>query len=405
MNPSKLKVAFVNAYNVLDKKTLSGSPNLYYNFLAGYFGEVDCLHNLRPEKITLSYLAGNIFGQFTWLYIFQKTRNIFWRILGKKFMWEMSVPISKYYARMIEMRLKDKKYDLIITEKGSFCIAYLNTDIPIIYSTDATFAVMANYYPELTPAAPPFSREGNLVEKRALDKASLVVTSSKWAADSMVRDYRTPEDKIEIIACPAHLERSPAREVVMRKKDRGECRLLFVGIDWQRKGGGIAVEALDWLNDNGVPSKLIVCGCSVPEKYKHNKSVIAAGFFDKNTTQGNKDLEEMYLSSHFLILPTRAENFGQVFAEAAAYGLPVLASNTGGVPSAVDHKENGFLLDYAAKGKEYGRIIKEMWEDPDKYESMRLASRAAFENKFSMDVWRNSMRMVMDKLLDKIGQG
>lgn len=316
-------------------------------------------------------------------------------------MWEKTIAVSRYYAKIIEQRLRGKHYDIIFAEKGSFCIAYLDTKIPVIYETDATFKAMEGYYPEFSPVSRDFSEGGNIVEKSALEKAALVIAVSQWAADSMMRDYGISGNKIEVITCPPNFDVIPPVSDVLKKKEHDICGLLFVGVDWERKGGDIAADAVDWLNREGIRAKLFICGCIPPRQYLRNSHIEVMGFLDKNTEEGGHKLQNVFLSSHFLILPTRAECFGQALAEASAFALPIITTNTGGIPSVVFDGQNGFLLDLNAKGSDFGKVIKELWEDTVRYDALRSSARKVFEERLSSKVWVESMRRAIEKALGK----
>jgi glycosyltransferase involved in cell wall biosynthesis len=53
---------------------------------------------------------------------------------------------------------------------------------------------------------------------------------------------------------------------------------------------------------------------------------------------------ERYRESDLFTLPSTAESFGNVFAEALASGLPIVASAIGGIPDLVEHGTNGILV-------------------------------------------------------------
>jgi glycosyltransferase involved in cell wall biosynthesis len=53
---------------------------------------------------------------------------------------------------------------------------------------------------------------------------------------------------------------------------------------------------------------------------------------------------ERYRQADLFTLPSSAEAFGNVFAEAHASGLPVVGSTTGGIPELVEHGTNGLLV-------------------------------------------------------------
>ena len=57
----------------------------------------------------------------------------------------------------------------------------------------------------------------------------------------------------------------------------------------------------------------------------------------------NQELPTFYRSVDAFILPSETESFGLVFAEAMSCGLPILASNVGGIPEIVRHGVDGLL--------------------------------------------------------------
>jgi glycosyltransferase involved in cell wall biosynthesis len=77
-------------------------------------------------------------------------------------------------------------------------------------------------------------------------------------------------------------------------------------------------------------------------------------------------------------LPSSAEAFGNVFAEALASGLPIVGSATGGIPDLVEHGSNGLLVSpgdvHALAG-----AIRYLGEDPELRAEMALRNRAKAE--------------------------
>ena len=100
------------------------------------------------------------------------------------------------------------------------------------------------------------------------------------------------------------------------------CRFLFIGKEWERKGGPALVAALEQLRDAGGTSiELHVVGCA-PQT---SDWVTIHGIVPPNEVESNLD------TAHIFALPTRSEPFGLVFIEAIRSGLPVLGSTTGNV--------------------------------------------------------------------------
>jgi glycosyltransferase involved in cell wall biosynthesis len=68
------------------------------------------------------------------------------------------------------------------------------------------------------------------------------------------------------------------------------------------------------------------------------------------------------------------EGFGLVYLEAGAYGVPVVATNTGGVPDAVRNGETGFLLE-ANDVAGIAQAVSDLLLDPELNLRMGLANR------------------------------
>ena len=102
--------------------------------------------------------------------------------------------------------------------------------------------------------------ELNHLERRALKQASLVCYSSQWAADLARTDYGTAPDKLVVIPFGANYPCPPSRAETVRHAPAldGKCRLLFVGVEWVRKGGEIAYATMEALQRLGVPTTLRV---------------------------------------------------------------------------------------------------------------------------------------------------
>ena len=53
-----------------------------------------------------------------------------------------------------------------------------------------------------------------------------------------------------------------------RRRGTDICRLLFLGVDWHRKGGDIALAVAELLNQKGIRTELDIVGCNTPRIYQ-----------------------------------------------------------------------------------------------------------------------------------------
>lgn len=90
-----------------------------------------------------------------------------------------------------------------------------------------------------------------------------------------------------------------------------------------------------------------------------------------------------------------------VLAEANAFGLPVITTQTGGIPSIVREGENGFMLPLSARGSDYAKVIAEVYQDEQRYIELVISSRVAFEQRLNWDAWgiafTNSVKAMLDQ--------
>lgn len=391
-------IAYITHVNARDRTIFSGTPWYVSYYLDTYCGNIIYIDNLIPDWMTPAYLLKNFFKNRAFLLVAALLRSKLLALSGKRFDWRMSLLAARYCAGQIERRLRQTPCDFIWVEKSCVSLRYLETDIPIIYESDATFRAMVEYYPWFSNLSKSALQNGDEIERTALEKAIAVVLTADWAKQSAVNDYNINPAKIHVLPSPPNWDILPDKDRVMRKKNAGMCTLLFVGVDWQRKGGDIATTAVETMIQVGIPSRLTVCGCIPPHTAVEKPFVEAVGFLDKNNEKDRIRWEELFLAAHFFILPTRAECMGISFSEAMAFGLPLLATDAGGVATVVKHDINGILFDYNEDPEIMGRKIADLWNDKKKYEKMRIGSRRFFDEHICGDAWAASVNHIIEKI-------
>jgi glycosyltransferase involved in cell wall biosynthesis len=283
-------------------------------------------------------------------------------------------------------RLRPAEYDVIFAPQSAPALAFLRgVDKPIVFVSDSTWNLYHNYYRH-SYQAPWKSWGREILERIALRKSSLLLYPSEWAARSALLDYGINPEKIRVIPFGANIDNVPPADRLPQKDISQHCNLLFVGVDWERKGGAIAVEALHELCRLGINAKLTICGCVPPRDFLHNRVTVIPSL-DKRKPEDRKKLNQLFEHAHFLLVPTRADCFGIVFCEGNAYGVPAITTDTGGVSGVVKSGINGYMLPVTAAGVDYGHVICDLYRDNDAYHALVHSSRRLYDELLNWDVW------------------
>ena len=317
------------------------------------------------------------------------------KLTGKVYLRSHTLSLSKWVGRVAGQRIKEGNFDLVFAPAESVSLAHLETDLPIIYLSDTTLALLSNYYPEFSNLRPRSLREANAIEQMAIHKARLLLFTSAWAARSAVRDYGADERRVHVVPLGANIDEWPSAEEALFHPASATCKLLFVGVEWERKGGEIAFETLSALDRMGFDAELTIVGCVPPKHVRHPKLRVIP-FLNKNLPEEKQRLTNLFKEADFFLLPTRNECCAIAFCEANAFGLPVVSNDTGGVSEVIQSGENGYLLSPADRGDAYARVIADCFRNQARYQAMRCRSREIFEERLNWDAWGAAVRPLLE---------
>jgi glycosyltransferase involved in cell wall biosynthesis len=277
-------------------------------------------------------------------------------------------------------------------------VALLNTNKPIVYINDATFANVVDFYPYTTNLCDETLRAGHRVEQNVLKRARLTIFSSHWAAHSAIADYSVTEDRVKVIPFGANIESNISETDIGRvvsARGNGVCRLLFIGREWDCKGGPLAVSVTRSLNEQGLKTELHVVGCRPSGKFPPYVKV--HGFISKRNSVDLARLCDLFRSCHFLILPTRAECCAVVLAEASSFGLPSLTTNVGGNSTAIRNGYNGQTFGLSDGPDSYSSFICKHFNDRKAYEQLAYSSFLEYSSRLN---WVSFGRRIRELIQD-----
>jgi glycosyltransferase involved in cell wall biosynthesis len=307
----------------------------------------------------------------------------------------LSPGVVRSLSRAAARAIRESNADVVLA-LDAVPIAALEPDRPLVMWGDVCFAGMVGYYRDYAQLSKASVSWGHAVARGALAACTHAVYASEWAAAAAARAYRVPPQRLHVVPFGANLESPPSRsdvQTALAARLTANCQLLLVGVDWERKGVDDAIEATRLVRMAGVPAELHVVGCHPPANGLLPDWVTVHGALHKTDPLSWARLRHLYSASHFFILPTKAECFGVVFAEASAFALPSLAPATGGVPSALVNGVNGWLLPEGALPNDYATAILTTLRDQRRYRELCATARNDYETRLN---WAVCVRRVLD---------
>ena len=256
--------------------------------------------------------------------------------------WRMELNIGLLAARRVRAAERSSSFDVVHYHPQPTAYASLSRMArgPVIVSIDATQQLAreearsglhrATYLPNIAH------------DRMVFRRAAAIVATSDWAARSLSANYPDTAHKVHVLPYPVRACVDPewVEERYRRARRNGSpVRALFMGGDFPRKGGFELLEAwraaafgkraeltlvTDWPID----------AHQLPPGVRHVRGVSAY----------SPDWSELWRQADLFVMPARHEAFGMVYQEAAAAGLPVVATSVNAVPEIVRDGATGALV-------------------------------------------------------------
>lgn len=248
-------------------------------------------------------------------------------------------------------------------------------DLPLV----ATFHTLARVKAE-SGDAEPLAREA--AEARVIGCCDAICVSNPVEGDELVRLYDAPRERLELVPSGVdHAFFSPGDRAGARAALGLDDRptMLFVGRIQPLKGLTVAVESLARLADKR--TRLVVVGgpsgADGPAELRRvQERIRALGVAERVQfvdPQPHHMLSSWYRAADVVVVPSRSESFGLVALEAAACGVPVVASAVGGLRTLVVPGVTGMLVE-SRDPESFAAAIASVLTDPVRAAAMGAAA-------------------------------
>lgn len=259
--------------------------------------------------------------------------------------------LSWMAARALRRRLREHRPDVVHLHTRSVALHARGAcdGVPFVIDTDTTTAALARH----RAGQPAYSYRPLIRrEREAFARARRVIAWSEHTRRSLLEDYGVPAEKVVCIHPGVALDGFAriARDGVPRA---GKPRILFVGNDFQRKGGGDLLSV--WTETLSDRCDLDVV-TNTPEPLPERPGLRV----HRSLQPQSGELRELFAAADVFALPSHEDTFPLALIEAMGAGLPCVATRVFGVPEMVADGENGFTVeprDRAALAARLGELV------------------------------------------------
>lgn len=266
---------------------------------------------------------------------------------------------------------------------ATFCQDWM-ARIPSVVSVDATpvqFDAFGAAYDHLR-SSPWLERWKLSINRACFNRAAHVVAWSEWVRSSICLDYGIDGAKVSVVPPGIDLDfwRMAGKRALIEP-----LRILFVGADFDRKGGALLIDAFKKLAISDAELHVVTRSRVEPAE---NVRVYS------HLSPNDPGLRRLYHYCNVLALPTYGDFSPLVLLEAAAAGLAIVATNVGAITEVVRNGVTGRLVEVGSAAALTSALL-ELHSNP------RLRYEFATEA-YALVCKRNNIAVTTARILDLI---
>jgi glycosyltransferase involved in cell wall biosynthesis len=219
-------------------------------------------------------------------------------------------------------------------------------------------------------------------EKQVAHGLRKVFTMSEYLRQSFIRDLGVPADRVVNVGCGINLQTIP--DPVPGKRYDGH-EVLFIGVDFPRKGGWELLRAFRSVSDRFPDARLHLVGpreLTIPAGLQ--RGVVFHGFLSKSSPADRERLAGLFRRCCLFVMPSLYEPFGIAPLEAMAHQLPAVVTGRWALQEMVTPGQTGALVECGSAEDLESKLVS-LLSDPAALERMGAAGRQMVLDRYTWD--------------------
>lgn len=350
--------------------------------------------NLKEMFVSRPYSVGSAYKQET---SFGKVKSRLKSILSRTLVGNLISLYLQYFRNgkiaVDKLEISSAENDLLIFHDVFSCYIYykkaknLNKkSILVLHTNGDTWKMVYEYFPKLNTKI--LNKFLNKVEKIACDNADRIVFVSKLSESNFNRIRPQYKNKTTHIYNGIDDTQEDIDDL-----NFDNLNLVSVGTLNSRKAQNLIIEALSGIGNKSVRLTLVGDGEKRNEFYEIAKRY---NVDDQVDFLGSRsDVEDILRKHNIFIMSSKDEGLPVSIIEAMKYGLPIIATNVGGIPELID--DNGILVEPTVES--ITDALNEINNNRVNLKRMSIKSREIFEEKFTVNNMLNKYSMLVKEVL------
>ena len=222
--------------------------------------------------------------------------------------------------------------------------------------------------------------------------AACIFTISERLRQSFIEDYGISPDRVVAVHAGPNMDLSLFPDRPVEKPAGHSPTILFIGKEFERKGGDLLLEAFGRIRKHISDARLLIAG--VPDLQVAQPGMESLGFLRKDNPDENARHLQAYRDADVFCLPSRHDPFPTVVREAMFFHLPCVTTDIWAMPEMVVDGETGFMVPMDDVDALTDRLLR-ILGDPDLARKMGRTGRQRAEDKYT---WSAAVAKMSDRL-------